>query len=184
MSREFKEAGWSNSSDSIAPVQGKLAVMFHEIQRKNNFRSKKENRPVYEPIVHIIKIPADQHLRIDRPVTEADIEEYPLEWERWQKTRETKVIGMPIEMWHAVSDTQKAEFRALSIFTIEQFANLPDSYAQKIMGFNDLRAKAKSFIESGKDAELVARIREEANAEVSAMRKELDEMKALLKKKV
>jgi hypothetical protein len=47
-----------------------------------------------------------------------------------------------------LSDTQKAEFNALAHFyTIDQFAQLPDSAGNKIMGFNDLRDQrlARSF---------------------------------------
>jgi hypothetical protein len=178
----FQEAAWSNTADAVRPAQGKLVVMFRNVQKKNAFESKRQNRPVFVEMTHIVKIPADQFLKIDRPVTQEDIDEFPLEWERWEKTKETRVLGTPLDMWHAITDTQKAEFRAMNVFTVEQFANLSDTFGAKIMGFNELRKKAQVFVESGKDAELVSRIREEANAEVTAMRKELEELKAMMKK--
>ena len=180
----FEQGAWSNSAEVIRPVQGKLVVMFRTVQMPDKFQTAKQKRPIFREVTHIVKIPADQFLQIDRPVTQDDKDEFPLEWERWEKTRETRVMGMPIDMAHFLTDTQKAEFKAMSVFTIEQLAGLPDAFGVgKIMGFHDIRKKAQIFVESGKDAELVARIREEANAEVTAMRKELEEMKALLKAK-
>jgi hypothetical protein len=67
---------------------------------------------------------------------------------------------------YSISDTQKAEFKALHIFTIDQFAQLPDSVGNKIMGFNDLRDKARTFILAAKDSKLMDNVRAETDAKV------------------
>jgi hypothetical protein len=135
---------------------------------------------VFREVIHIVKIPADQMLRIDRPVSEADMEEYPAEWARYQATKETRVLGTPIENWHSITETQKAEFKAMGVHTIEQFASLPDSWGVKMMGFDRWRTMARTFVESGKDAELVSRIRKESDDKAAEMQAQIDELKAMI----
>ncbi len=175
---EFEQASWA--TDAFRPVNGKTAVMFRAVQKKDNFQTTQQGRPVFREVIHIVKIPADQMLRIDQPVTEADKEEYPAEWARYMATKETRVLGTPIENWHAITDTQKAEFKAMGVHTIEQFASLPDSWGIKMMGFDRWRQMARTFVESGKDAELVSRIRKEADDKAAEMQAQIDELKALI----
>ncbi len=178
MSTEFQEASWA--TDAYRPVNGKTVVMFRPVQKKDNFQTAQQGRPIFKEVIHIVKIPADQMLRIDQPVTELDKEEYPAEWARFQATRETRVLGTPIENWNSITDTQKAEFKAMGVQTIEQFSGLPDSWGQKMMGFDRWRQLARAFVESGKDTELVSRIRKEADDKAAEMQAQIDELKAMI----
>lgn len=158
---------------------GKLVILFHTVQKKNEYKSTLENRPVFEERIHITKIvPGDNKLVIDRPLREVDKQEFAMEWTHWERTRENRMPGIPIEHWHSINDTQKAEFKALKIYTVEQFANLPDSAAEKIMGFYELRQKAKVFLEAGKDAELIARIKKDSEEKVNKLEAQLMQMMA------
>ncbi len=175
----FKNAGWATEVFA-KPSTSKLAVFFHRKQFPNRFESERQNRPVFIEKIMITKIPADPNLRVTRPIRSRDKQEFAEEWAAFERTNESRVLGTPIEMWHAISDTQKAEFKAAGITTIEQVANMPDSMAQKYMGGSQLRQKAQVFIESGKDAELVAKIKAEANAEIETLKTQMAEMKAML----
>src|SRR5688572_30317571 len=176
------ESGWTN--ESFKPVKGKTVVMFRAVQKKDNFESAKQKRPVFKEMIHIVKIPADPKLRIDRPVRDEDKEEWPNEWAQWERTRQSRVLGTPIEHWPSISETQKEEFKASKIYTVEQFAGLPDSHASVIgMGFNELREKARLFITQGKDAEIVGKIRKEAAEREASLQKQLDELRALIEAK-
>lgn len=178
---EFTTASWATEGFA-KPNASKLAVFFHREQVLNEYESAEErqNRPVYVEKIFITKIPADPNLRVTRPIRPTDKKEFAAEWAHFEKTGESKVLGTPIEMWHAISATQKAEFKAAGIYTIEQFANMSDAMLQKYMGGIDLRQKARVFIESGKDAELVAKIKAEANAEIETLKAQMAEMKAML----
>lgn len=169
----------------IVPQNGRLVVLFHTVQRRNNFKSLKENREVWEERIHVTKIvPGDAGLVIDRPIRESDKQEYAQQWAHWQRTRENHMPGTHVEMWHAVNETQRAEFKAMKIYTVEQFASLPDSMAGKIMGFYELRRRAQTFIEAGKDAELVAKIKAESQEQIQALQAQLDSvMKAMREQK-
>lgn len=173
-------AGWTNDN-FMEDNRGKMAVFFHAVQVKNNFKSDVEKRPIFEEKIFIKKlVPGDSTLVIDRPVRETDIEEFPVEWARFEQKKEQKVAGTPIEAWAIISETQKAEFKAMHIYTIDQFANLPDNAGDKIMGFNDLRTKARAFIAAAQDAAMFDKIRAETDAKLAQQEEEMAQLRALV----
>jgi hypothetical protein len=111
---------------------------------------------------------------------ETDMEDYPIEWARFEQKKEQKADGTPIDAWMAINDTQKAEFKALHIFTIDQFAKLPDSAGNKIMGFNDLRAKASAFIGAAQDSQMMDKMRAETDEKLKAQEVEMGELRAMI----
>jgi hypothetical protein len=176
-------AGWTNES-WMEDNRGKMAVFFHAVQVRNNFKSDAEKRPIFEERIFIKKlVPGDSTLVVDRPMREQDMEDYPIEWARYEQKKEQKVAGTPIDAWMAISETQKAEFKALNIFTIDQFANLPDVAGDKIMGFNDLRSKARAFIMVAQDSQMMDKIRAEMDKKMEAQEAELAELRAMINKK-
>jgi len=176
-------AGWTNES-FMEDNRGKMAVFFHAVQVRNNFKSDAEKRPIFEERIFIKKlVPGDSTLIVDRPMREQDMEDHPIEWARYEQKKEQKVAGTPIDAWSAVSETQKAEFKALNIFTIDQFANLPDVAGDKIMGFNDLRSKARTFIMAAQDSQMMDKIRAEMDKKLEAQESELAKLRAMINKK-
>jgi hypothetical protein len=173
-------AGWTNES-FMEDNRGKMAVFFHAVQVKNNFKTEMEKRPIFEERIFLKKlVPGDSTLVVDRPMRETDKEDYPIEWARFEQKKEQKSDGTPIDAWMAINDTQKAEFKALHIFTIDQFAKLPDSAGNKIMGFNDLRTKARAFIGAAQDSQMMDRIRAETDEKLKAQEVEMSELRAMI----
>ena len=176
-------AGWTNDN-FMEDNRGKMAVFFHAVQVRNNFKSDAEKRPIFEERIFIKKlVPGDSTLIVDRPMREQDMEDFPIEWARFEQKKEQKVAGTPIDAWSAVSETQKAEFKALNIFTIDQFANLSDVVGNKIMGFNDLRSKARTFIMAAQDSQMMDKIRAEMDKKLEAQEAELAELRAMINKR-
>ena len=176
-------AGWTNES-FMEDNRGKMAVFFHAVQVRNNFKSDSEKRPIFEERIFIKKlVPGDSTLVVDRPMREQDMEDHPIEWARYEQKKEQKVAGTPIDAWMAVSDTQKAEFKSLNIFTIDQLANLPDVAGDKIIGFNDLRSNARAFIMAAQDSQMMDKIRAEMDKKLEAQEAELAELRAMINKK-
>ncbi len=175
-----QDANWTNES-FMEDNRGKMAVFFHTVQRQNNFKTIAEKRPIFEEKIFLKKlVPGDSTLVVDRPMRETDIEEYPVEWARFQQKKEQRVAGTPIDAWAILSDTQKAEFKALHIYTIDQFAQLADSAGNKIMGFNDLRDKAKAFIAAAQDSQMFDKIRAETDAKLAQQEEEMAQLRALV----
>lgn len=176
----MQDANWTNDS-FMEDNRGKMAVFFHTVQVQNNFKTMTEKRPIFEEKIFLKKlVPGDSTLVVDRPMREQDVEDYPIEWARFEQKKEQKVSGTPIEVWSAISETQKAEFKALHIFTIDQFAQLADSVGNKIMGFNDLRDKAKAFIAAAKDSAVFDKIRAETDAKLAQQEEEMAQLRELV----
>lgn len=173
-------AGWTDES-FMESNRGKMAVFFHAVQVQNNFLTAQEKRPIFQERIFLKKlVPGDNTLTIDRPMREQDIEDYPVEWARFEQKKEAKVAGTPIDVWTAISETQKAEFKALNIFTIDQFAQLADIVGNKIMGFNDLREKARAFIAASQDSQMFDKIRAETDKKLQAQDVEMAELRAMI----
>ena len=176
----MQDANWTNDS-FMEDNRGKMAVFFHTVQVQNNFKTMTEKRPIFEEKIFLKKlVPGDSTLVVDRPMREQDIDDFPIEWARFEQKKEQKVSGTPIEVWSAISDTQKAEFKALNIFTIDQFAQLADSVGNKIMGFNDLRDKARAFIAAAKDSAVFDKIRAETDAKLAQQEEEMAQLRELV----
>ena len=173
-------AGWTDES-FMESNRGKMAVFFHAVQVQNNFLTAQEKRPIFQERIFLKKlVPGDNTLTIDRPMREQDIEDYPVEWARFEQKKEATVAGTPIDVWTAISETQKAEFKALNIFTIDQFAQLADIVGNKIMGFNDLREKARTFIAASQDSQMFDKIRAETDKKLQAQDVEMAELRAMI----
>jgi len=173
-------AGWTDES-FMESNRGKMAVFFHAVQVQNNFLTAQEKRPIFQERIFLKKlVPGDNTLTIDRPMREQDIEDHPVEWARFEQKKEATVAGTRIEVWNAISETQKAEFKALNIFTIDQFAQLADIAGNKIMGFNDLREKARTFIAASQDSKMFDKIRAETDAKLQAQDVEMAELRAMI----
>lgn len=163
------EVSWETSpeaaSEGSSRGKGKMHVFFYEAQVKNNFKSTQAKRPIFEPRVKIKKlVPGDSRLVIDTYARETDFEQFPVEYARFQQKKANTVEGTPLEAWGAINDSQKAEFRALNIFTVEQFANLPDETASRIMGLHELRKKARAFVMAQEAGDRLVKMEEEARA--------------------
>lgn len=173
-------AGWTNES-WMEDNRGKMAVFFYTKQVQNSFKTAQENRPIFDEKVFLKKlVPGDSTLVVDRPMRPTDVEDYPIEWARFEQKKENRVSGTPLEAWSILSDTQKAEFNALHIFTIDQFAQLPDSVGNKIMGFNDLRDKARTFILAAKDSKLMDNVRAETEKVMQTQAAEIAQLREMI----
>lgn len=173
-------AGWTNESFA-EETKGRNAVFFHPVQVQNHYKSAEAGRPIFQEQIFIKKlIPGDNTLVIDRKMRMADEDEYPQEWALFKNKRQNTVPGTPIDAWNILSDTQKAEFKALNIFTIDQFAQLPDIAGLKIMNFNELRTKAQTFISASKDSEVFAAMKNDMDAKLEIKSREIDELRKMI----
>jgi hypothetical protein len=167
--------------DARPQTSGEIVVFYKRVKEEKE-RSLREGRPIFKEVIHMKIIQgADSLLVWDQPVRPQDKEKYAAQWERWNRTNENRIPGTPIEAWPVLSDTQKASIKALNIWTIEQFAALPDSAGMRIMGFNELRKKAQFFVEGIKDAELMNQVRAEADEKLKAQQAQIDALMAQVK---
>jgi len=159
------DADWRNGDFTESKKQGGVMIFFHDVAVQNNAKTREAGRPIFETKTFLQKIvPGDRLLDVDRPMRPGDPEEFPEAWARYQAKQENRIDGTPIEAWPIMTVTMAAEMKALRIYTVEQFASLPDSAGRNIMGFSDLRDKARRFLLAAKDSALLEKTAA-ANAE-------------------
>lgn len=179
-------AYWADSTFNL-PSATKLTVFFTTLPWRNNKKSEEAgydpedmSQGVFEERVHIVKLPADPTLRVCRIPTTEDKREYKALYEQYLKTKETKIPGIPIDTWPQISETQKLNFKSMGIMTVDQLANYSDGAGQAIMGFQDIREKARQYLRVGAGQELISQITAAADAKVKAMEEKMAKMEAML----
>lgn len=151
MQVSVSQAAWTHQENPGQPGASQTFVSFYDREKQNEFKSNKEGRPIFEMKTYIKKIPrGDKLLVIDRKATPEDFVRYPKEYEMYLKHQTTPMEGTPLEVWSQLTRAQVAEYKAMSIFTVEQLAALPDSHGHKIMGFQGWKQKAQAFLLASK----------------------------------
>lgn len=175
----MSQAVWVDETmDTGSADKGSALVTFYTKAVQNPAKSKEQGRPIFDEREFIkIRLSGDNSMVIDKFATDADKEKYPEAWARWQKYQDSRIPGTPIETWSELSEVQIAEFKAINIHTIQQFAALPDSIGQKIMGFNALREKAQAIVNGAQEKAMFAKLKAEADATIRDLRKEIADIR-------
>lgn len=149
----------------------RLVVRFYHEPVKNNTKSATEGRPIFDELLFIeILAPGDRNTRVNRKVRDEDKARFPAAWARFERGQTTASHGTPIEQWPALGVRDVAEMKAMNIFTVEQIADLPDSFASKYVGLATYRNQAKAYIAAAADSALAQKQAleiEERNARIS-----------------
>jgi len=173
-----------HSFDNRFAMDNKLYVVFSVKAIKNEGKSDREGRPIFDDVPHIrIHVPGDKNSIAERPVTDEDKVRFASRWEKFQKNMEQSPEGTPLEMWPQLSISQVYEFKALGVMTVEQLAAMSDSHAAKFMGGHEIRRRADVFIKLAKDtaeAQRVAVLNDELTTRLAAQDEQLRQMAAKL----
>lgn len=145
---------------------GKLLVQFFMTPVKNEVKSAQEGRPIFDekPMVRIM-VPGSKDVTVQRATEQYQLR-FPKQWERFQKHQEQVADGTPLDQVPFLTVGQIAELKALNVFTLEGLAGMPDSTAHRFMGFNQMRDKARAFLEAARGL-----------APITQLQAQLDEMK-------
>jgi len=137
----------------------RLFVKFYMGTRKNEERSLDAGHPVFDdvPFVRIL-VPGDKNTVIDTTVDDTHRRRFARLWQQFVSNAEQTGSGMPMSEWPAITRSQCEELKYMNIFTVEQLAELPDVYGGKIMGFNDLKRKAATYLAAAKDSALTQKL--------------------------
>lgn len=136
-----------------------LFVEFYEDALEIPFKSEQEGRPVYEQRVFVrIMVPGDATSIIETPATEQHKQDFPRQFDRFQKGQKDVIEGTPLTMWPVVNKSQIKECEFFEVRSVEQLADLSDSSCKRMgMGYMELRSKAKAWLLAAKDSSLVTR---------------------------
>lgn len=141
----------------------RLLVSFYKGAVQNHTESDAQGRPIFDERTMIsIAVPGQSDI-VKRPAHELDFHRFPKLYEAFKAGHTAAESGTPLSAWPTVSVAQVAELGARNVRTVEQLAEMSDVDAQKFMGLNSLRQRAKDFLEAAK-----------GNAPLTAMRAELE----------
>ncbi len=161
-------------------------VSFYDREVEIPVKTKELGRPFYEKQTYILKItPGDSLIRIDRQLRKEDPDQFPGQWEAYQKKTSYIADGTPLESWPQITRGQVFEFKSLNLFTVEHIANAPENLASKIIGFFDIQRNARNFLELAKDTVLLTKMQDlmkEKDEKLDTLQSQMSELMARLDK--
>ena len=158
-----------------------LYVKFFTHPLQNKEKTLEEGRPIYEDKEFVsIMVPGDKHNIVTRESRKSDIQRFPKQYQNYKNDNEELIDGTPLEKWPLITPGQVLEMKYFNVRTVEQLAGLNDSTAQKFMGINLLRQRAKEYLVAAKDAAPVTQLQGELakrDEEIDAMKNSMEEMR-------
>lgn len=157
-----------------------LLVKFFSKAVQNKQRSLEEGRPIFQDLEYVdIRTVGSRNGHVCRPARDADRQRFPDHYRAYKNRVEAPIDGTPLVEWSLMTRAQAEEMGFFNVKTVEQLAAMADNVAQKFMGINELRQKAKDWVQKAKeDAPALKlaeelRVRDEENAELRTKVEEL-----------
>lgn len=143
-----------------------LFVQFNLEPHQNMAKTALEGRPIFEEREYImIMVPGDKDSIVHRPALDSDKRRFADRYDRWkQKVGHEVNTGTPLKMVPWLNSSQVKEMEYFNVYTLEQLAALSDTHAQKFIGINSLRQRAKDAVQAAKEAAPLSAIRAEIEA--------------------
>lgn len=185
--REISLEELAENVDKMDFGDDRLGVLFYVRVVEDKERTLSEGRKCFkdEEFVKIV-VPGDRHNVVDRKVQRTGIlptddrMRFPRQYEKFKAGREQQMHdGTPITLWPVVSQSLAEELKYINIFTVEQLADLADTYVGKIPNGQALKAKAKQFVEVQKDASVLNKVQLELaqrDNEIDTLKKQMADM--------
>lgn len=160
----------------------KLFVAFSNKPHPDKDKSKLEGRPIFTPREYItIMVPGDKNNVINRPVQDLDKRRFANKYAAFKAGQSQDTSGTPLESVAWISREQVEELKFFNVRTLEHLASLADVHAQRFMGINALRQKARDAIQLAKENAPALRLTEELrqrDEKMAEMEKQMQEMAA------
>jgi hypothetical protein len=180
----FADVNYQDFQPSQQSEQDKLLLVKFEYKNvQDQAASKEEGRPIFREKVYIdMKVPGSRD-GIVRPASDRDIARFPRHYEAFKARIELPTDGTPLSEWPQMARSLVEELSFMNIKTVEQLANLNDSVAGRLMGGNNLKAKAKAWLDradKGLTAERLQIELEDRDLQLANMQLQLNELAAQL----
>ena len=158
----------------------RLLVVFYRDTLKNESKSEKAGRPIFDEI-DLIKIitPGSR----DSFVGDATLEyqqRFPAQWQRYKAGKEQLQSGTPLEQLPWISVSQIAEFKAVGCHTVEQLVAMPDAMSQRFMGHHGIKQRAQAYLDAATSAAPMLMLTAELERRDLQIKELQDQMQALI----
>jgi hypothetical protein len=146
----------------MAPGDEMLYVQFYMGSMKNEEKSVEQGRPIFESVPFVkILVPGDRNTVVNTIVDNKTKRRFAKLWHQFEQNNQQTIEGLPIREWPAITRAQADELFYLNIVTVEQLASLADVYGTRIMGFQDLKRKAQTYLAAAKDTAIAEKLSSE-----------------------
>jgi hypothetical protein len=167
--REVSIEELAENANNLAFGDDRLGVMFYNRVVEDKERTLAEGRRCFKDQEFVkIVVPGDRHNVVDRKVQQTGILptddrlRFAAQYQKFKAgTSQAMHEGTPITLWPVVSQSLAEELKYINIFTVEQLADLADTYVGKIPNGHSLKEKAKQFILVQKDASVLNKVQME-----------------------
>jgi hypothetical protein len=157
----------AENAENIAFGDDRLGVQFYMRTVEDKERTLAEGRRCFKDVEFVrIMIPGDRNPAVDRKVQMTgtlptdDRLRFAKQYARFkQRTdNEQRHEGVPLSLWPQMPAALAEELKYINIFTVEQLAELADTYVSKVPMGQSWKQKAAEFIASQKDAMVVNKL--------------------------
>jgi len=158
----------------------RLDVSFYTNAVHDVYQSTQKGVPTFVECDYIvIKVPGSTLTTIDAPVKEY-LPRFVEKYRAWKTKADAAITGNPIESLPHLKGkvAMLASLRAMNINTVEQLADLPDNYLQRIMGGYELKNRAVEWL--GNNAPVDSRVAEAISDSTKLLQNENADLKARL----
>jgi hypothetical protein len=132
-----------------------------------------------------IMVPGDRMNVVDRPIQRTGIlptddrMRFNRQYDRF-KSQQAQVVneGTPLTLWPQMPAPLAEELKFINVFTVEQLAELSDTYVGKVPNGYTWKTKATQFMQALKDQALVNKLQasvEERDIRIDALEKAIKE---------
>lgn len=166
-------------SDSRYKDDDKLVVFFHVESIQNKFKSNEAGRPIFEDVPHITIITPGSRDTFVGKATDEYKRRFPRQWAQFEAKENIEESGTPLSAVPWLTRSQIAEFNAVQIRSVEQLANLSDSLGQKFMGIQQIKARAKMFLEAAAGEAVHEKMRkelEQRDEQIAALQQQVEQL--------
>ena len=165
----------------------KLIVRFYMFPVEQTAQSIKAGRKIFKDTEYIeILTPGDKYSIIKRQVFDMDRKRFAEAYARFKAGQQETVSGTPLSTLVWMSEARIKEYEFFNILTVEQLAEASDgAQVSSMMGFQEDKRKAQSFISSANDSAPLTEMRaklDERDAQLEMLQKQVQEMNARMEK--
>lgn len=164
----------------------KLFVSFSMRPHPDKAKTAKEGRPIYAPREYVtIMVPGDKTNVVCRPAQDLDRRRFHTKYAAFKAGNQDVVTGTPLDTVAWITREQVEELKYFNVRTLEHLADLADVHAQKFMGINSLRQRARDAIALAKEQAPALRLTQELrerDTRIESLEKRMAEMAAQMPK--
>lgn len=157
-----------------------LAVRFFTLAVRNESKSADAGRPIYDDVVHVeIRTRGSKNDVVHKPVTEEIKRRFRDAWRAYDQGIQMMESGTPLKEWPVMSNAMVEEMRHFGFYTVEHIANARDDVISRFPGLQNMKNRAKAFLELAQGNAPLERLQKELETERSekaALKAQVDDL--------